>query len=634
MSASAIRAGRAFVEIFADDSALRRTLGQSAKRLKSFGKTVGLIGAGVTAMGAAVAGPMVAITRGFAEFGDSLDKAAGRTGMAVENLSLLRFAAEQSGASLGAVERGAQRMSRTIGDAAGGSGAASKALGQLGLSAAELLALKPEDQFLTVADRLAAIENPTLRAAAAMEIFGRGGAELLPMLADGSAGIEALMQKGRELGLEMGTRDATAAAALTDAWHGLTEAWRAAKNMIGAALAPTLTELAEKASRYVKMVRDWLDGNRQLVLTIFKVAAGVVAVGTGITMLGGVLAAAGMALAGLSAGLGVAGVLLAKLLAVMGALLSPIGLVAAAVVGLGGYLLHASGTGGQAIDWLVERFQWLKDVVGETMGGVMDAIAAGDLGLAFEVAWAGVLVVWHSATQKIREVWAGIVYYVMTAWDEVVYFFEDTYDQIADLWQSVTGGMGDEFSGLTDRLKSAWTAAMEYLATAWNWVQTKITEGLAFVIAKIEGLDATEVMGIARENIERHQTEGGMFGRSRVPREQRERREREYAGRVESAASDLADATKQWEDAIGRARTAREQAESAAPPSLEERQQAALGAMAAGGTGIAAGTFSAAAAMAMGRGAGGQDPLVALGQKQLSVGEQMVFHLRRMSGVT
>ena len=40
--------------------------------------------------------------------------------------------------------------------------------------------MRPEEQFKYLADRIAAIENPTQKAAAAMAVFGKSGTALLP----------------------------------------------------------------------------------------------------------------------------------------------------------------------------------------------------------------------------------------------------------------------------------------------------------------------------------------------------------------------------------------------------------------------------------------------------------------------
>ena len=57
-SAQGLRAGRAFVELFADDSKLVRGLKAARKRLRAFGASVRAIGAKMFAAGALVAGPL------------------------------------------------------------------------------------------------------------------------------------------------------------------------------------------------------------------------------------------------------------------------------------------------------------------------------------------------------------------------------------------------------------------------------------------------------------------------------------------------------------------------------------------------------------------------------------------------
>ena len=43
------------------------------------------------------------------------------------------------------------------------------------------------------------MQDPTLRAALAMEVFGKSGTRLLPLLADGAKGLEEYQRKAREV---------------------------------------------------------------------------------------------------------------------------------------------------------------------------------------------------------------------------------------------------------------------------------------------------------------------------------------------------------------------------------------------------------------------------------------------------
>ncbi|MFB3892449.1 MAG: hypothetical protein ACE15C_10560, partial [Phycisphaerae bacterium] len=159
---------------------------------------------------------MLASTKVFSKMGDDLAKMSARTGFSVETLSELGFAADLSGASMEVLENGIRKMQRTLVDAAQGSKSAQDALAMLGLAVADLAGLSPEEQFKLIADRLAKIEDLTIKAAAAMELFGRNGTELLPMLSGGAAGIERLQEQARKLGLTISTEDAKAAERFND----------------------------------------------------------------------------------------------------------------------------------------------------------------------------------------------------------------------------------------------------------------------------------------------------------------------------------------------------------------------------------------------------------------------------------
>lgn len=212
-----IRAGRAFVELFADDSQLVRGLRRAEKKLKAFGASIRKLGLVVAGIGTAILTPLAASVRLFTTLGDQTAKMAQRTGLSVEALSELRFAASQAGIDLETLENTVRRMQRSISDAGRGLSTATEALGDLGLTFSDLDGLSPEAQFNLLADRVSRIDDATRKAAIAMTIFGRSGTQLLPLFAQGSAGIGALRAEARRLGLTMSGEDAKAAEDLEDA---------------------------------------------------------------------------------------------------------------------------------------------------------------------------------------------------------------------------------------------------------------------------------------------------------------------------------------------------------------------------------------------------------------------------------
>jgi len=135
---SAIRAGRAYVELFADGRKLYAGLKQASLKLKAFGASVKEVGSTLMMIGGAALAPLAAVAKLYGSMGDQLSHMSARTGIAVEVLSALGFAAQQSGIEIDDLDTGVRKMQKTIVDAATGSQSAIDALGRLGLTVKDL----------------------------------------------------------------------------------------------------------------------------------------------------------------------------------------------------------------------------------------------------------------------------------------------------------------------------------------------------------------------------------------------------------------------------------------------------------------------------------------------------------------
>ena len=112
---------------------------------------------------------------------------------------------------------------------------------------------------------------PSKRAAVAVQLLGRAGTRLLPLMEDGAAGIELLQQQARDLGLTVSTDAAKGSAALADALNIL---WKQVKRSafgIGAALAPAILKAATWISDAAARAIRWIDANKGLVISIAKI---------------------------------------------------------------------------------------------------------------------------------------------------------------------------------------------------------------------------------------------------------------------------------------------------------------------------------------------------------------------------
>jgi len=476
-ASGAIRAGRAFVELFADDSKLVRGLKAAQAKLKAFGASVRAVGTKMMGIGTAIAAPMAGAAKVFSDMGDQMAKMSARTGIGVESLSELAYAAEMSGTSAETLESSIRKMQKTLVDAIGGSASAAGALKKLGLTARDLDGLSPEQQFKLIADQLSKIEDPAARAAAAMNIFGRSGAELLPMMSAGAAGIEQLQQQARDLGLTMSTEDAKAAEAFNSALGNLWKVLKMAAFTIGSALAPVLQETAEWITRLVVSASAWIKENKGLIVSVFKIAVGVVAAGAAIVGLG-------YAISGLAAVFGalvtIAGVVhgvLSVVMTVIGAMLTPIGLVVTAVLGLGAYFLYASGAAGEAMDWLSEGFAELADEAKTSFGAIGKALASGDIALAARVLWTFLKMEWEKGCALLEKAWLNFRNFFI----RIGY---DAFYGLLAVGEYVWHGLEVAWIETTSFMSQTWTRFTAWMVKAWNWCGNALTKAWN----KIKGL--------------------------------------------------------------------------------------------------------------------------------------------------
>lgn len=250
--ASGIRAGRAYVELLLDDDKFKAGLSKAQARLNQFASAMKSAALPLAAFGAAITAPLTLAVRTFISMGSAMSDMADRTGMSVEALSELSFAAQQTGASIDDVETSVKKMQQLITDAAGGSKEASDSFAMLGVAVEDIQGLSPERQFQAVAQALNGIADPTERAAVALEIFGRSGTKILPLVKD----MDGLTRTARELSLVMSTEEAAAADKLGDLWDVLVTSAKVLATAVGSALAPALQMAAEAAMVVASVVVD------------------------------------------------------------------------------------------------------------------------------------------------------------------------------------------------------------------------------------------------------------------------------------------------------------------------------------------------------------------------------------------
>lgn len=173
--------------------------GEGLGRVFSGGLTQGLASVGTSVAGlinpftaglaaaAAFGAGAAAVAKGLVSLEDrveALGNAADKLGVSFEFIQTIEAAATRSGTSLESVSGAMGRLQKVLAGADEESKQATAALAKLGISFSDLETLSPEEQITTIGERLRGIEDPAKRTAAAMALFGRSGAELLPFFAN------------------------------------------------------------------------------------------------------------------------------------------------------------------------------------------------------------------------------------------------------------------------------------------------------------------------------------------------------------------------------------------------------------------------------------------------------------------
>lgn len=136
------------------------------------------------------------------EYASSLGEQAQQLGVTTDALQVYRYAATQVGLSSEEMDQALSQLTRRIGEAASGTKAQAEAFDKLGITVKDVTGnvLETGDAIPMIADALSRIESPAERAAIELDLFGRAGQKLEPLLAGGSAAINNLAKAAHEAG--------------------------------------------------------------------------------------------------------------------------------------------------------------------------------------------------------------------------------------------------------------------------------------------------------------------------------------------------------------------------------------------------------------------------------------------------
>ncbi len=222
------------------NSAMTKAAFTAERELQKISRSAKLNGAVMTAALVAAATAFTVKMKHIIDDADEIGKMAQKLGLSTEELSKLKYAAEISGVS---IEQLGVAMSKLNKNAVAGSAA----FASLGIE------LKNSDGTLRsnteilgdIAERFSKFKDNATKSAMAMEIFGKSGAEIIPLLNSGKSGLDAMGAEAERLGIVFSTKTAKSAEQFNDNMTRLSKNVEGISLSIGSGLLPVLVQLSE-----------------------------------------------------------------------------------------------------------------------------------------------------------------------------------------------------------------------------------------------------------------------------------------------------------------------------------------------------------------------------------------------------
>lgn len=411
---------------------------------------------------AAAIGGIAALGKRAIDTADDLNDMSQRTGVAVESLSRFGQAAADSGSSVEGVAKGMGQLAKRITDPGS---AASKALAGIGIATTDAQGkVRGLDAvMLDISDKFAKMPDGAEKSALAMQLFGKSGVELIPMLNEGRAALE---QYQATISGDM----AASADQFNDALNAIGRSLSGPFNEAVTALLPAITAIANGLVKVIQAFSNLPRPVQATILVIGGALAALVALAPAISALitigttiaglfaaGGALASAGSIIAGLATAFAVL-------------ITGPVGIVA---------LIVAAGVAIYAF----------RDQIGAAFNAVVNFI-----GNAFK-----------TIGNLLR---AGAKAYMDYYVKPILGFFKGLYDGAVDIFRKIGSAIGTAFQSVVGTIKAVFQGVLQYLASRVN----AVTGLINILIAAFNRLPAPDIPLIPKLTVPEF-AQGGVVSR-------------------------------------------------------------------------------------------------------------------------
>ncbi len=232
-------------------------------------------------------GAMMGMVRSAIDAADALDEMSQRIGISANELSSLQLAYKMAGLTSDDMASSLGKLQKQMADG-------NKAFDALGVKthAADGSLRGTTDVLADLADEFEGLEGGAGKTALAMEIFGKSGASMVPLLDAGSQGLRDMIEQSERLGIVISNETAAAAGQFNDTLDLLGTGLQGIGQRLAAQMLPTLNTLSESfltsmtSGDRLRGVADTLSAALKILYTVG------VGVGTAFSIVGKTVGAA------------------------------------------------------------------------------------------------------------------------------------------------------------------------------------------------------------------------------------------------------------------------------------------------------------------------------------------------------
>ena len=194
---------------------------------------------------------LIGMSKAAAESIDAMSKLGTRAGLAYAEVAGLKYAGDLAGVGMDSIANALTKADKAFIAAGNGSKSAVDALATLGLSFEQLNGKASADRFQAIANALAAMPNTAERTAAAIGLFGKSGADLLPLFQDGARGLQAMQAEAKKFGLGLTDLQGKNVEAMNDSFTRAGAAIGGIVNQVVSNLAPGVEKVVNLFTNFI-----------------------------------------------------------------------------------------------------------------------------------------------------------------------------------------------------------------------------------------------------------------------------------------------------------------------------------------------------------------------------------------------